>query len=239
MDAADGLSHGMPVSTHAADHLTGVAAVATVDIDEIITSAESLVAELACPVVVYAAEQDHHFRSVPIPKSVGLPQVRRNQRHQLRERLDEIGDVFCFHTKDCGIAFCQNTGFVFSEIRRDKILPVKVLQLHNVPIADDETCRPIKHVQQAKEIGRDIAAGPSRAQHHDLDRAIHREFHHFTSARRSMKPRFFSTLTLSFLRMLTCSSHSLGNWRSNPSTTVSGSMGTKLSPQKMRALISG
>ena len=196
-------------------------------------------AELARPIVVHAAEQDHHFRSIPIQKSAGLPQVRRNQRHQLRERLDEIGDVFCFHAKDCGIAFCQNTGFVFSKIRRDKILPVKVLQLYNVPIADDEACRPIKHVQQAKEVGRDIAAGSSRAKHHDLDRAIHREFHHFTSARRSMKLRFFSTLILSFLRMLTCSSHSLGNWRSNPSTTVSGSMGTKLSPQKMRALISG
>ena len=219
--------------------MTGVAAVATVDVDEIITSAESLVAELARPIVVHAAEQDHHFRSVPIPKSVGLPQVRRNQRHQLRERLDEIGDVFCFHTKDCGIAFCQNTGFVFSEIRRDKILPVKVLQLHNVPIADHKARWAVQHVQQAIEVRSDIAARSSCAQHHDLDRAIHREFHHFTSARRSMKPRFFSTLTLSFLRMLTCSSHSLGNWRSNPSTTVSGSMGTKLSPQKMRALISG
>lgn len=137
----------MAVPPHAADHLTGVAAVATVDVDEILALTERLMAELARPIVVHAAEQDHHFRSVPIPKSVGLPQVRRNQRHQLRERLDEIGDVFCFHTKDCGIAFCQNTGFVFSEIRRDKILPVKVLPLHNVPIADHKARWAVQHVK--------------------------------------------------------------------------------------------
>ena len=239
MDAANGLSHGIAVFPHTADNLTGIAAVAAVDVDEVLALAERLMAKLARPVVVHTAQQDHHFLDPFFRIGFCLPFLWLDQRHQFRKRFNEIRDIFRLHAKHSGIAFCQNTGFVFTEIRLNKILPVKVFQFHNVPVADDEACRSIKHVQQAKEVGRDIAAGSSRAKHHDLDRTIHWKFHHFTPARRSMKPRFISILTLSFLRTLTCSSHSFGNWCSNPSMTVSGSTGTKLSPQKMRALISG
>ena len=69
-------------------------------------------------------------------------------------------------------------------------------------------------------------------------RTIHWKFHHHTSERNSRRLRFFSFFGRA-LRTLTCSSHSCGNGCSSPSMTSAGSMGTKLSPQKMRALSVG
>lgn len=74
-----------------------------------------------------------------------------------------------------------------------------------------------------------------------LDRAIRWKLHRNASSRRSRKLRLSGFLNRSgfLLRMLTCASHSLGNGCSNPSITILGSMDTKESPQKIRALTSG
>lgn len=44
VDAADGLSHGMAVFAHTADYLTGIASVAAVDVDKVMTLLEGIVA---------------------------------------------------------------------------------------------------------------------------------------------------------------------------------------------------
>ena len=72
VDAADGLSHGMTVFAHTADYLTGVAAVAAVDVDKVMALLEGLVAELTCTVIVHAPQQDQFHGpsfadNLPIP----------------------------------------------------------------------------------------------------------------------------------------------------------------------------
>ena len=66
VDTANRFEYRASVSPNASHHLSGVFAIAAVDVDQVFTLIERLMAELAGLVVVHAAEQNHHFLDLTI-----------------------------------------------------------------------------------------------------------------------------------------------------------------------------
>ena len=241
MNAADGSADRSSVPSHAAHDLPGILSVAAVDVDEFLALMKSLMAELPRLIVIHAAQQQYHFLRPLGRIGIQLPFLRLDQFHQIRQLFNKAGNILCLHSKHSGIPLCQHAGFIFTQVCGDKVLPVQVLWLDNIPIADDKSGRTIQHMKQAKHIRGNIASCAAGPQHDHLDRAIRWKLHRNASSRRSRKLRLSGFLNRSdfLLRILTCVSHSLGNDCSNPSITILGSMDTKESPQKIRALMSG
>ena len=113
---------------------------------------KSLMAELPRLIVIHAAQQQYHFLRPLGRIGTQLPFLRLDQFHQIRQLFNKAGNILCLHSKHSGIPLCQHAGFIFTQVCGDKVLPVQVLWLDNIPIADNKAGRTIQHMKQAKHI---------------------------------------------------------------------------------------
>ena len=132
-------------------------------------------AELTGLVVVHRADQNDLLPDKLC--AIYPPVVRLYQTPQVILLLYKGRYILRLQPKYCGVPLSKHFRLVFSQIGLDEILPYQVFLLYNIAVADDEPYRTFQGVQQAVQVGRDMAPGPARAQHDDLDRACLRKFH--------------------------------------------------------------
>ena len=125
-----------------------------------------MVAELPGLVVVHRADQNDLLPDELC--AIYPPVVRLQQTPQVILLLYKGRYILRLQPKYCGVPLSKHFRLVFSQIGLDEILPYQVFLLYNIAVADDEPYRTFQGVQQAVQVGRDMAPGSARAKLDDL-----------------------------------------------------------------------